>query len=159
MRRQLRHFSAFLSGALFLVFGVSLFSEIGLTATIGNTRSEQEQKQKQMAELTKTYAEHIYTTICADEYRAGLPIHKLKKYEDQQAAYTHAQTVCKCMAGEMLKKLEPQDVVDYVMYNYGTEDDGPMDADTKKYYMSEKASQADEIVGDPKLRQKCGFLK
>jgi hypothetical protein len=67
------------------------------------------------------------------------------------------------MAEELLKKLPPDSLVDYVMYNYGASPDDnenpdKIDAETRRYYMSEKASIADEAISDPKIRKKCGFL-
>jgi hypothetical protein len=49
--------------------------------------------QKEAAKVTAVYAQHIYTTICAEEYRAGLPIHKLKKISGP------AGCVCSCTGG------------------------------------------------------------
>lgn len=103
------------------------------------------------------YASNIYSSICAQNYRDAIAP-KTEKNLNAQKLWADIQASCKCMSNEILSRAAPDELADYVMYNYGFQDDKKPDAEYNAYFSSNKSDQISTLTINPQLRKKCGFV-
>ena len=113
------------------------------------------------AQLTSAYASLVYMSVCSDKYRDELAP-KTEKNLDTQRMWADIQTSCKCLTDQILAQVQPADLTDYVMYNYGQHNPSDDDLDDD-VYSEFRSSDANKHISDmsvnPDIRAKCGFLK
>ena len=106
--------------------------------------------------LTSAYASHLYTSVCAQDYRDSLaPLSEPNI--NRQKMWTDIQASCKCLSSELLSVVPAPDLADYVMYNYGAPS-AQDNAQSSAYYSSQKSERIDLMSANAQLRKKCGFL-
>lgn len=108
--------------------------------------------------LSKVYAEHIYTSMCSQSYKGQFATGKLSGVQASQLN-SHTGEACKCLYGEIEKKVPATDITDYVMYVHGSKPS--RDKETKgamSYNNSAKIKIIGEIMSDKAVRKKCGFI-
>ena len=118
------------------------------------TSAESQQNQQ----LTRIYAEHIYTSLCAQAYRGEFFTNELSSTDVAQLN-NHTLSACKCQYSALAAKNSPSAIIDYVMYVYGENINPEMnDPAAMAYYSSNKISDIGVILDDESIRKKCGFI-
>lgn len=115
------------------------------------------QSQKKSDPVSIAYAGQLYSNICAQNYRDTIAP-KTEQNLNQQKLWADIQASCKCMANEILSRSAPDELADYVMYNYGFQDEKKPDAESAAYFSSNKSDQISTLIINPQLRKKCGFV-
>jgi len=107
--------------------------------------------------MTNAYASHMYSSICAQNYRESLAP-KTEEGLNMQKMWADVQASCKCMSNQILSVVPATDLADYVMYNYSAQQPGTNATEKENYYASARSNQIDALVINDQLRKKCGFI-
>ncbi len=113
-------------------------------------------KDKESEKLSNAYAAHLVTSICTEQRRDETGPRTVRISQD---VWNAIQSQCKCQASEIMKQASAEDVVDYVMYNYGWQDRDKKSKELSDYYKSPRNIYVSNLSLDPKIRTKCGFPK
>jgi hypothetical protein len=125
-----------------------------MAGSAASAASDESQEQQ----FTRVYAEHIYTSLCAQEYRNEFSTEGLSP-ADKAQLNTHTLGACKCLYNAIAARNSSSGIIDYVMYAYGlTVDPMVPDPEAMAYYNSSQISNIGEIVDDEAIRKKCGFI-
>jgi hypothetical protein len=128
------------------VFSTSLFAQQRLTP----------EQEKQAGE----YARHAFVSMCSNDYWQSFDQSQMGGAKEQAALWDHVQASCKCMIEQIRKipDIKSSDMLDYVMYAYGFQDEKRPDPNADTFL----SSPAGQIIGtaqiNPELRKSCGFL-
>ncbi len=116
--------------------------------------SEQAKNEK----IAEAYSHHLFTSMCADNYRNEFPVSTLSA-ADKAQLNLHTKGACDCMYDRIEKEVPPTDLTDYVMYTYGLQSPSGLDAETKAYYSSKQVQKIGALWSDKPLLKKCGFSR
>lgn len=123
---------------------------------IGKPQNNQDADKN--AQLTAAYATHLFTSICAQEYREALAP-KSEKNLDMKKMWSDVQASCKCLSTQVLSVVPASDFADYVMFNHGAQNFSKPDPELAAYLKTGRSNQISDLVQNGELRKKCGFLK
>lgn len=116
--------------------------------------NQTDQKTQQM---NAAYASHLYTGICSQEYR-NRAAPKTEKNLNTQKMWSDIQASCKCLSTEILAQVPPDSLLDYVMFNYGYQDDKKPNPQMAQFNQTPQSSTIGTLTANQALRTKCGFL-
>ncbi len=108
--------------------------------------------------VTQAYASHMFMGICAQGYRDQMAPQMATNVNPAQL-WALAQKSCQCLSSAVLSAVQATDLADYVMYNYSYQDPTNPNPAVDQYRNTAKVGVIANLISDPGMRSKCGFLK
>lgn len=127
-----------------------------VSPSTGQGAAGQQPDQKTQA-MNAAYASHLYTGICSQEYRSRAAP-KTEKNLNAQKMWTDIQASCKCLSTEILRQVPPDSLLDYVMFNYGYQDERKPNPQMNQFSQTPQSAAIGSLTANQALRAKCGFL-
>ncbi len=118
------------------------------------TSAERDKNEK----VAEAYAHHLFTSMCAQNYRNEFPVSTLNA-ADKAQLNNHTKGACDCMYDRINDDVEAPDIADYVMYTYGPHPPTGIDPEALQYYGSERVKKIGILWSDKPLLKKCGFSR
>ena len=108
--------------------------------------------------ISAAYSQHLYTSICAQQYRQKFPVHRLSE-KDRAQLNQHTTQACACQYDAMAKVTTPETITDYVMYAYSSAPKGQKKQAPAKDYFDNSFRSMIDVVNSGDVRKKCGFVR
>lgn len=115
-------------------------------------------EQAKNKKIAEAYAQHLFVSMCANNYRGEFPVSTLSA-ADKAQLNAHTEGACECFYDRVEKVTEPSEVTDYVMYVYGVHPTGGVDPDAMAYFSAKQPHKIGELWQDKSLTKKCGFSR
>lgn len=113
--------------------------------------------QPKSNQVSSAYAVHIFTGPCAQQIRDELGPQNIAPALNQRY-WDKAQSGCKCLANEVMASTSAEGLFDYVMYNYGYQDESTAnDPLAQAYFSTPQSGQIGDFISSPDVRKKCGL--
>ena len=147
------------SQAFFRNFGLSaIMAGIVVLGFPSYAQQMSDSEQARNEKVAAAYSQHLFTSMCADNYRNEFPVGTLSA-ADKAQLNQHTKGACDCMYDRVKKEAEPTDVTDYVMFTYGVQSPDGIDPEALEYYGSKRVQKIGALWSDKPLLKKCGFSR
>jgi hypothetical protein len=144
-----------LTAILGFLFTLSCLSVPSFSAE--NMKSLNSRELKMAMQMNQMYASHMYSSSCMMQQKAQLLSTAMS--EDAKIKQIQAsQKACDCMSDEILKKVNPNDLIDYVTQTNGARYTGA--GQNNRIIQLKGSQQFIQIIQtsrDKGIRRECGF--
>jgi hypothetical protein len=137
---------------------ITVAPKTGALVVNPNLGAQAKAPDDKVQQMNAAYASHLYSGICADDYRMRIAP-KTEKNLNNQQMWADIQASCKCLSSEILKQVPPEALSDYVMFTYGHQDSKKADPQVDAFYKTPQKDAIVNIASNPAIQTKCGFLK